>query len=142
MVRYAYRRIVALVLTGTLLFCSACSTRVVRFQPPPAERPGLVLPVEVRMKVKEKTLDHLENVTGKLVLWKNGKLNVLSKHRRAVEGRDRMLEIPVGNIEYMEVLTFQRTRFQDGFIYGLLGVGLTFLALTITANLLTEKSGH
>jgi hypothetical protein len=65
------------------------------------------------MKVKEKTLDHLENVTGKLVLWKNGKLNVLSKHRRAVEGRDRMLEIPVGNIEYMEVLTFQRTHLRS-----------------------------
>jgi hypothetical protein len=134
------KRFVALLVTGALLFCSACNTKVVRFQPPPAVRPGLVLPAKVRVQLKEKIPDHPEKVTGKLVLWKNGKLNILSRYNRATEGRDRMLEIPVGNIEQMEVLTSQRTKFLDGFAYGLLGVGLCFLALTVAGMLLIEKS--
>ena len=134
-------RIIGLVLIGSLLFYAACYSKVVRFQPPPAERPGLVLPAKVRVKLKEKTTVHPEQITGKLVSWKNGKLDISSRHKRSTEGHDRMLEIPVGNIEQMEILTYQRTKFFDGFVYGLLGVGSFFLLVTVIGLTTVESEG-
>jgi hypothetical protein len=93
-------------LLGTLLLQSACANSYVRFEPPPAEDPGIVMPATVHLTFKEKVAlkgtegerefkREFDELNGDLVVWGVGVLTVA--------GEESKFEVPIEHIERMDV---------------------------------------
>jgi hypothetical protein len=101
-----------------LLICAVgCSQKVIRFKPPPADNPGLRLPVKVEVRLKNRGNSSWGSpqrssesiIVGYLEAWKNGMLIV---------SNDRLMKIPADRVEAIDVVYTWGNYLGLGFLAG------------------------
>jgi hypothetical protein len=117
------------VVVALSVFTAACTQRLIRFNPPPPENPGLKLPAKVEVTLNSRDRSSWgsqgerpeSTVSGNLEAWENGILVVATDHA---------VEIPADRVEMMEIVDAWGEMFSLGCLSGGAAAAIILLLLT------------